>query len=558
MHTVLGLTDFPDVLDDSLSVPGITLTCCQFNPHGTLVAAGSREGHIVLFDFLTRSVAKTLTYPSLLLTAAAPPLIDPLSPFVRPPPPVVSAKSDRFVNLPPTSVSCCSWSSNSRRLLTAFADGLACLWDVLSGELLAMVKHTSWMKHAQLQPRDSFECLLCPNDEEPVVVHFRKSTTPTTADGGEAAVDATTTAPASSLLSHSIRPVSASVFPSADTKKETLTFALYDHTGHYIVAGGSKCGLYVFARDGLSPISTQALSTGRASSVLSMCRSNCGRFLLVNTADRTLRLWACNNHNSKPASTSTSSPSPSSTSSSPLQPPPPPQFSHVQHHADVVDRIAWKRAIFSHTADYLIGGRGDRFSHQLYVWDRVAQQLVRVIDGAEEGLVDIAFHPRQCFMLVVGSSGRCYVWCKRVERIQEAVLNAFAPDFVVLDDNEEYIEREDEFDVKHIKPPQQQQQQPPLAAHGLHTHSSDQSVAAADGMDGTVGVARDGHDELGADSVDICGLDGVVDEDEGGGEEGRPLVTLPLDQAPLVNGGTSASDVAGVAEPVHKRQKTLT
>ena len=377
MHSVLGLSDFPDVLDDSLSVPGITLTCCTFNRHGTLVAAGSREGHIVLFDFLTRSVAKTLTYPAAHLTAAAQPLIDPDSPFVRPPPPVVTAKSDRFINLTPTVITCCSWSSNSRRLVAAYGDGLVGLWDVLSGELLALVKHASWMKQAQLQPRDSLECLLCPNEEEPLVVNFHKPTQPPSLviTGSEAAVEggsaAASSSSSSSLLSHSIQPVSASAFRTADTKKESLTLALYDHSGHYIIAGGSKCGLYVFARDGLSPIGTQPMTTGRASSVLSMCRSSCGRFLLLNTADRTLRLWVCSNHTSKPASSSS--------------PPPPPQFGHVQDHADVVDRIAWKRATFSHTADYLVGGRGDRFSHQLYVWDRVAQQLVRVIDGAEEG-----------------------------------------------------------------------------------------------------------------------------------------------------------------------------
>jgi len=488
MHSVLGLSDFPDVLDDSLSVPGLTLTCCQFNRLGTLVAAGSREGHIVLFDFLTRSVAKTLTYPPPRLTAVAQPLIHPTSPFARPPPPVVSAKSQHFVNLSRASVTCCSWSSNSRRLVVGYGDGLVCLWDVLSGEVVAMVKHASWMKQVQLQSRDSLECLLCPNEEEPLVVRFHRPTPPppnTAAISGEAAAPAEnsgntavaapspSTSSSSSLFTHSIQPVSASAFPtSADTKKESLTFALHDHTGHYIIAGGSKCGLYVFARDGLTPIATQPLTGGRASSVLSMCRSSCGRFLLINTADRTLRLWVCSNHTAKPASSASSA-------SSASPPPPPPQFSHVQDHADVVDRIAWKRATFSHTADYLIGGRGDRFSHQLYVWDRCAQQLVRVIDGAEEGLVDIAFHPTQCFMLVVGSSGRCYVWCRRVARIEEAVLNAFAPDFVVLDENEEYVEREDEFDVKHIKP--QPSTPPDIATAAMTAAEVDGGVGGASG-----------------------------------------------------------------------------
>ena len=538
MHSVLGLSDFPDVLDDSLSVPGVTLTCCHFNRQGTLVAAGSREGHIVLFDFLTRSVAKTLSYPPPHLIAAAPPLIDPASPYARPPPPVVSVKSERFVTHSPTSVTCCGWSSNSRRLLCSYGDGLVGLWDVLSGELLSLVKHTSWIKQAQIQPRDSLECLLCPNDEEPLVAHFHKQPN-LAAEAAAQSADAAGVAPSgasTSLLTHSIRPLSASSFPSADTKKETLTFALYDHTGHYIVAGGSKCGLFVFARDGLAPLSTQAMVGGRNSSVLSMCRSNCGRFLLVHTADRTLRLWANTNHTSKPALPSSSS-----------APPAPPQFSHVQDHADVVDRIAWKRATFSHTADYLVGGRGDRFSHQLYVWDRVAQQHVRTIDGAEEGLVDVAFHPTQCFMLVVGTSGRCYVWCKRVERIAEAVLNAFAPDFTVLDDNEEYVEREDEFDVKHSRtlPP----------THGAARCDKHAEAAVASVADAEV-EGEGGGVESEETVLEICGLDGEEDVD-GEAEEDRPLLTLPLERTLPVSSGNNANNNSEASDTVRKRQRVL-
>ncbi len=54
----------------------------------------------------------------------------------------------------------------------------------------------------------------------------------------------------------------------------------------------------------------------------------------------------------------------------------------------------------------------------------------------------VAWHPLRSMMLSVSGAGRIFCWA----RIYAENWNAFAPDFRELDENEEYVEKEDEFD----------------------------------------------------------------------------------------------------------------
>ena len=55
----------------------------------------------------------------------------------------------------------------------------------------------------------------------------------------------------------------------------------------------------------------------------------------------------------------------------------------------------------------------------------------------------------------------------------------------------------------------------------------------------------------------ISGLDGVVDEVDGSGED-TPLLILPLDMSQFVNNGGNGSENGDTSEPAHKRQKSHT
>ena len=85
-------------------------------------------------------------------------------------------------------------------------------------------------------------------------------------------------------------------------------------------------------------------------------------------------------------------------------------------------------------------------SHEVHCWDLKTLELTRVLEGPNEakGLVRSCYHPKRPLMIGVGANGIMYVWAK----VYEESWTAFQPDFQELKENREYVEREDEFDIK--------------------------------------------------------------------------------------------------------------
>jgi WD40 repeat protein len=77
-----------------------------------------------------------------------------------------------------------------------------------------------------------------------------------------------------------------------------------------------------------------------------------------------------------------------------------------------------------------------------FTWDR-AGHLVKILEGPKEALIDLAWHPVRPIVVSVSLCGIVYIWAK--EYIEN--WSAFAPDFKEIEENEEYVEREDEFDL---------------------------------------------------------------------------------------------------------------
>ncbi|KAH9504551.1 Retinoblastoma-binding protein 5 [Bulinus truncatus] len=116
--------NFPEDFDGTLDCVSIAITCA-FNRQGTLLAVGCNDGRIVVWDFLTRGIAK-------------------------------------FVNAHVHPVCSLSWNRSGKKLLSAATDNTVAIWDVLTGENDKVFRFPSPVLKVQWHPRNSSQFLVCP------------------------------------------------------------------------------------------------------------------------------------------------------------------------------------------------------------------------------------------------------------------------------------------------------------------------------------------------------------------------------------------------------------
>jgi len=110
---------------------------------------------------------------------------------------------------------------------------------------------------------------------------------------------------------------------------------------------------------------------------------------------------------------------------------------------DKVTRLQWSHASFSSASEHVIGTANSATDHSIYIWD-LHGHLAAMLNGPKDGAIHFACHPTRPILACCARSGTVYIWTKRYSEN----WSAFAPDFKELEENEEYEEREDEFDVQ--------------------------------------------------------------------------------------------------------------
>ncbi|WWC65240.1 uncharacterized protein I303_107857 [Kwoniella dejecticola CBS 10117] len=313
-----------------------------------------------------------------------------------------------------------SWSRNNRYLLSCSLDATAIIWDL------------SILSHPYLQPK-----------------------TPATSSSSSSSSRPSS----SSARSHTIRfdaPVSTAVFHPRNSKiiLATLTcgeVVLVDlrngsrHTLEDVVEGEeapddiqsrkrvsmacavfSPCGsrIYTGTTNGMllviDPVSRFVLQRVRvANSALKQIRFDASGYNIITSAsDRALRILSVD------PLTSTLTP--------------------LHRFQDLVNRTPWHAIGFSGDGEYVMGGAGHKMAHNVFIWDRETTVLIKVLEGPKEPLIDCDWHPTRPVIASVATSGDVHIW----QTSSPDNWAAFAPGFEELEENIEYDEREDEFDIE--------------------------------------------------------------------------------------------------------------
>ncbi|XP_072049898.1 retinoblastoma-binding protein 5-like [Amphiura filiformis] len=124
--------NFPEESDGTLDCISMALTCC-FNKRGTLLAVGCNDGRVVIWDFLTRGIAK-----------------------------ITSAHSHPVCSL--------SWSRDGQKLLSASTDNTISIWDVVTGDCDHRFRFPAPVLKVQFHPRDANKILVCPMKHAPILL----------------------------------------------------------------------------------------------------------------------------------------------------------------------------------------------------------------------------------------------------------------------------------------------------------------------------------------------------------------------------------------------------
>ncbi|CAG0912843.1 unnamed protein product [Notodromas monacha] len=445
---------YPEEYDGSLDCVTLALACA-FNRRGSLLAVGCNDGRLIIWDFITRGIAK-----------------------------VIMAHSHPLCAL--------SWSRTGHKLLTAATDNSVCLWDVLTGDCEHRYRFPCPVLKIQFHPRNPYEFLVCPMRHPAILIDVSEDDHGPKREGNSFKKAVKGTEPKSRIDDPGNDEEIVDVgnvdeerqerAPSVSTRGEIYRkipvvedvdvglAASYDHTGAYIFVGNGRGKVFIIenicakdrknagksSADPLVSIPSSSLAGAskysepadlctpklskaalkvvwsfRASSqqtsaaaIRSIEFSRRGHDFLVNTADRVIRVYRTNKIMSLALHRPTSNiPEPS------------------QRLQDLVNKTMWKKCCFSGDGEYICAGSAR--SHSLYFWEKSNGNLVKILHGTKgEVLLDVIWHPVRPIVCSI-SSGVVSIWAQN----QVENWSAFSPEFKELDENVEYEERESEFDL---------------------------------------------------------------------------------------------------------------
>ncbi|KAJ3289190.1 Retinoblastoma-binding protein 5 [Rhizoclosmatium sp. JEL0117] len=378
--------DYPEAVAYTLDGDG-QLALCRFNDGGkyNLVAVGCHDGSVRVADLDCKAFARDL------LGHVAP-------------------------------VSSVSWSPSGRLLLSAAKDWNAILWDLADPQAAArkekVLRFSSPVVIAAIHPvsdRDaatgadlSLRVVVCCLNQYPYLIDLQRDET-----GGYV-----------EDRSFLVKLDEGDVDLTKSNEFIQTTVASFDASGDYIFLGNAK-GIVTVVDNSTRSVLMHFRPSGTAS-IKGFQFSSDRSFVAINSADKTLRSYHMHTILGLERNTS---------EIQTIEP----DFKYF----DSIDQNRWAQCVFSPDSKYFIGGSAVKNSHKIYIWERSTAALVKLLEIQKDSLMDIAWHPQLPILVSISTAGMMNVWTVKVHEN----WSAFAPDFKELDENVEYIENEDEFDI---------------------------------------------------------------------------------------------------------------
>ncbi|KAF5322795.1 hypothetical protein D9619_001174 [Psilocybe cf. subviscida] len=217
--------------------------------------------------------------------------------------------------------------------------------------------------------------------------------------------------------------------------RSPMTVARFDPTGKNIFVGTASGYLLIFNARTKVMIARHKITGAGTMKGLDFGKE--GRRLVTNSSDRTLRQFILPKYGDPPSETDMQSGVPFAFLDTELEP--------THRFNDPINKTAWHAMCYSPDGDWLAGGAADPAGHKIYIWDISNDgQFASALDGGREPLVYLHWHPKRSMLASTTNQGSILIWhCPNPER-----WGAFAGGFEEVDENIEYEEREDEFDIE--------------------------------------------------------------------------------------------------------------
>ena len=435
-----------EVLEESLQRG--RATCAAFNRQGTLLAAGTAAGVVEIWDFETRAVARELYDARATMTSGR--------------------ETDALDASTTAAVLSVHWSNDGKKLISSCADGSVSVWDVRENDVVFKAVFDAPLHDARFSPLNPRVALAAPSDDGPMTFALTRGRR---------------RAPLPTMPGDIDVPSLVCRIPSAGVLGNTTPgHAVFSKTGKHAFVAGAR-GVVTVVETATADI-VQACKVPDAALIKRLELSNCGKHMLVLSNGRTVASYdvdetandeRANGDDESRKQQTTEAPvvnafalgaddddddedatmmdgvdDPSDKANDQRQRQRKGVLTPSRVFANAASRGQWSAAAFSHDAKF-VAAASSGGAHELHVWERESGSLCRVAVGAEasKGVAQIVPHPTRAVFVVLGSNGVMYVW----SRAFAEKWSAFEPGFVELDDNEEYVEREDEFDVAERKRP---------------------------------------------------------------------------------------------------------